>query len=146
MVNTLRIAGIGSILFLGACLGEATAPESTVWKAQLLPTTAESTTTADVAAIARPQTIEVGITVYQPPADTTLSWNLSTGTCEDVGSVLGTQEGYPDLSTGTGGEVSTQTSVLGTLRESSSYVGVLYDRGGVLIACGSMEIDPDPLD
>ena len=94
-----------------------------------------------MAAISRIRTIETGITLTGGVPGATYSWSLNAGTCDEIGSSLANAETFGSLAADADGEGSTETSFLGTLRDSSNYVGVVRGEDGTVEACGPLRPD-----
>ena len=92
---------------------------------------------------AAPAELRVTITLSNAPANSSLSWYLYSGSCNDANagaaeSILGVPSTYNPVKVDGSGNGSTTSSIRGAQVESGNYyVGIL--GGGKLTACGNLE-------
>ena len=134
MVVALLTAGIASC-------SPTTLPKTTLWSANLQPTTPAGVK-GTLGAVVQGGVTRGSITLSLGDPGATYVWRISSGDCSSEGSLFGGRGVYTPLTAGDGGTAEAEASIAAELSSSASYAARIAEEiaggSGQVLACGEL--------
>lgn len=120
-------------VMVAAGIASSAAPSVQKWRALLEPVGSATVRGGATAEAKGDGTTHFIISIRNGPSNTSLTWQMSTGTCSSPGAAEGS--GYPTLQVGAGGVAQAAVTLSVAAPSSGNHV-IVVQAGGTTVACG----------